>query len=58
MVHTEDPVMFYTQVFAIYEHLGVTFYIQVGAQGSRERQFGSQGVGFYIHFMCGVLQQG
>jgi hypothetical protein len=27
IVHTDHPVMVYTQVFALYEHLGITFYI-------------------------------
>src|SRR5260370_42660469 len=50
MVHTDPPVMVYTQgllcvVFVPYEHLGVTFDRQVGSFGPFFR-----GVGFYIHF--------
>jgi hypothetical protein len=53
-----SPVMVYTQVFALYEHFRRHVLHTGGGRGSRERQSGCQGVGFYIHFWCGVLQQG
>src|SRR2546422_9378996 len=54
-----SPVMVYTQVFALYEHFGRHVLHTGGGPGTHgERRFGSQGVGFYIHFTCGVLQQG
>ncbi len=56
--YTQIPLLCFTHTCSHYtDTLGVTFYMQVGDPAlTKSESLAVQGVGFYIHFTCGVLQ--